>query len=166
MTTSDITWEKLAPELLQPLKTDGAAAEVISRPALTYLQDSLHRLRQNSLAMISLVVITLVTLAGIVGPWFFPQSAGGVAYENQQNPHDINQGPTRSAQLLVVDDFAPVPEERLDSNYDQQAALLSAGDLRAPSSVHIDGRNGRRRQSCLATGSRGIWIRTIPRHQN
>ncbi|MBM4250601.1 MAG: ABC transporter permease [Deltaproteobacteria bacterium] len=139
MTTSDITWEKLAPELLQPLQTDGAAAEVISRPALTYLQDSLHRLRQNSLAMISLVVITLVTLAGIVGPWFFPKSAGGVAYENQQNPHDINQGPTRSAPLLVVDDFAPVPEERLDRNYDQQAPLLSAGDLKAPPSVHIDG---------------------------
>ena len=139
MTITDTTWEQLSPDLFKPLKTDSAAAEVISRPALTYLQDSLHRLRQNGLAMFSLALILVVTLIGIVGPWFFPASTAGVAYENQQNPHNINQGPTRSSPLLVVEDFAPVPEERFDSSYDQNAPLQSGSDVQGPGAVRIDG---------------------------
>jgi oligopeptide transport system permease protein len=42
------------------------------RPGLTYWKDAWRRLKKNTLAMIGLVVIFLVTLFGIFGPFFTP----------------------------------------------------------------------------------------------
>ena len=138
-TPGSALWGPIADDMFLPLKREAAAAENISRPALTYFQDAFMRLKKNGLAMTSLAVIMFVTLAGAVGPVFFPKSEGGVAYENQQNSHDINQGPTRGESLLIVDDFAAVPADLVDPNYDLAAPLRAPGDLLPPENFRIDG---------------------------
>ncbi len=138
-TPGSALWGPVADDMFSPLKREVAAAENISRPALTYFQDAFMRLKKNGLAMTSLAVIVFVTLAGVVGPVFFPKSEGGVAYENQQNSHDINQGPTRGESLLIVDDFAAVPVDLVDPNYDLAAPLRAPGDLLPPQNFRIDG---------------------------
>ena len=42
------------------------------RPGLTYWKDAWRRLKKNVLAMIGLVVIILITLFGVLGPFFSP----------------------------------------------------------------------------------------------
>ena len=44
------------------------------RPGLTYWKDAWRRLKKNTLAMIGLVVIFLITLFGVFGPFFTPFS--------------------------------------------------------------------------------------------
>lgn len=46
-------------------------AEKVERPSLTYWQDTWRRLRQNKVAIISLIIIILVTLTAIVVPFFW-----------------------------------------------------------------------------------------------
>ncbi|MBU1093807.1 MAG: ABC transporter permease [Firmicutes bacterium] len=54
------------------------------RPGLTYWKDAWRRLKKNVLAMIGLVVIVLVTLFGVFGPFFTPflDSTQVVGYTN------------------------------------------------------------------------------------
>ncbi len=59
----------LAPNLFQPVKSE-ISAESISRPSTTMLQDAWRRFKKNHLAMASLVVLLILVLFSIVGPWF------------------------------------------------------------------------------------------------
>lgn len=47
-------------------------AEKVERPSLTYWQDAWRRLRQNKVAIASLILITIITLAAIFVPFFWP----------------------------------------------------------------------------------------------
>jgi len=47
-------------------------AEKVERPSLTYTQDAWRRLRQNKVAIISLLFIIIITLAAIFVPMFWP----------------------------------------------------------------------------------------------
>ena len=126
-------------ELFLPLAAEAAGAEKISRPALSYFEDAFLRLRKNKLAMISLAIIGLVTAIGIAGPWFFPAEENGVPYANHQNSNDIDQGPSWGHNLVVVDDFAPVPEDLIDLAYDLSAPLKKAAELTPVSNLNVTG---------------------------
>ena len=129
----------LGAELFEPQTSAAAAAEVISRPALTYFQDAMHRLRQNRVAMASVAVLVLVTLIGIVGPWFFPPAQEGVPFENQQNSNAIDESPTKGEALVVVDDAATAPDDLVDAKYDATKPLLPADKVAAPADFKIEG---------------------------
>lgn len=47
---------------------DGEDKEVISRPAMTYWQDARRRLKQNKIAMLSIVLLSLICFFVIFGP--------------------------------------------------------------------------------------------------
>ena len=126
-------------ELFLPLRQEAAAAEKISRPALSYFEDAFLRLRRNKLAMMSLAVIGLVTAIGIVGPWFFPNVENGVPFENHQNANDIDQGPSWGQSLLAVDDYAPIPDDQIDAAYDASVPLKQPAELTAVANLKIVG---------------------------
>lgn len=125
--------------LFQPLPPAAAEREKITRPALTYWQDAMLRLRRDKMAMTCLVVIILVTMIGIVGPWFFPKTVDGVPFQNQQNPNAIDQGPNMGDELLVVDDSFTTPDEKVDATFDTNAVMLTPDTIHAPVSVKIAG---------------------------
>ncbi len=54
------------------------------REGLTYWKDTWRRLKKNKLSLIGLVVIILITLFGVVGPWLTPYSYSDqvVGYSN------------------------------------------------------------------------------------
>lgn len=65
-------------ELFRPLDRREFNAEQISRPTVTYWRDAWRRLKQNKLAMAGLVLILLLVVMAIVGPYLSPYS-----YEHQ-----------------------------------------------------------------------------------
>lgn len=68
-----------------------------ARPSLTYWQDAWRRLKKNKSSMIGLVVIALIVLFGLVGPWLTPYS-----YSDQTNKYK-NLPPT--LKLYQLDDL-------------------------------------------------------------
>ena len=66
------------------------------RPSLTYWKDAWRRLKKNKLAMVGLILIILIVLFGIVGPYFT-----AVSYSDQQNNYR-NLPPVLN--LYVLDD--------------------------------------------------------------
>ena len=60
----------------------------IVRPSTTYWQDAWRRLKQNPVAIASLILIVLIILVAIVGPLFSPYSYSA------QNFDSTNQGPS------------------------------------------------------------------------
>lgn len=62
----------LPQEMWEPLKQQEKDAEKIERPSLTFFQDGWRRLKENKVAMISMVAIILITIGAIVIPWFWP----------------------------------------------------------------------------------------------
>ncbi len=69
---------KMSPDMWTPLAKSEKDAEKVSRQSLTFWQDAVRRLKQNKVAMISLVVIALVILACVFVPMFYP-----ITYEDQ-----------------------------------------------------------------------------------
>lgn len=65
--------KKLNKDLFVPAKTEEDKSEEISRPSLTYWQDAWIRLRKNKGAIFGMVVILLITLMAIVGPYINPE---------------------------------------------------------------------------------------------
>lgn len=53
-------------------RKDAEVTEKIAAPSLTYVQDSWRRLRQNKVAMISLVLLLLIALLALFAPFFAP----------------------------------------------------------------------------------------------
>lgn len=64
----------LSTDLFRPLNRSGIDVCEISRPSLTYWGDAWRRLKKNTVAMVSLVIIVLIVLAAIIGPEFIPYS--------------------------------------------------------------------------------------------
>ena len=115
-----------------PAPRESGEAEIISRPALTYWRDAMMRLRRDKLAMTCLALIIVVSIIGIVGPWFYPVKMNGVPFENQQNPNEIDQEPTMGDQILVTDDNTGFAEEKVLETYDAAAPLAAPDSLAAP----------------------------------
>jgi oligopeptide transport system permease protein len=61
-------------QIFNILGTDEKISSEQIRPGLTYWKDAWRRLKKNKLAMVGLVVIVLVTLFAIIGPWLTPYS--------------------------------------------------------------------------------------------
>ncbi|MDD7794014.1 ABC transporter permease [Clostridium sp. 'White wine YQ'] len=57
-------------ELFEPLSSEEKKIEQIARPSVTYWQDAWRRLKGNKVALISLVVIVIITLLAIFVPSF------------------------------------------------------------------------------------------------
>jgi ABC-type dipeptide/oligopeptide/nickel transport system permease subunit len=58
----------LKEEMFEPVSKHDFDAEVIRRPSIKYWPDVWRRLKQNKLAMIGLVIISLMILMAIIGP--------------------------------------------------------------------------------------------------
>ncbi len=72
-------------------------AEKVERPSLTYWQDAWRRLRQNKVAIVSLVVIIIITLAAIFIPLFWPITYSDQVLDFSNVPpsfriYDLNDG--------------------------------------------------------------------------
>lgn len=63
---------KISAQLWEPLEPEAKDAEKIERPSLTFFQDGWRRLKANKVAMVSTVIIVLITIGAIVIPWFWP----------------------------------------------------------------------------------------------
>lgn len=59
-------------DLFRPLNRTKIEACDFSRPSLTYWSDAWRRLRKNTVAMISLIIILIILLAAIFGPLLSP----------------------------------------------------------------------------------------------
>lgn len=131
--------ETLSRELFQPQPPHSSAAEQLSRPVVGYWKDALIRLSKNRIALLSLSIIVIVALIGIVGPFFFPQTNDGTAYENVQNLNFINQSPTLGEKLLVTEDSPAYVEDLIKDDLNLSAPLLPASALTAPASLRVRG---------------------------
>ncbi len=61
-------------EDVQPATDEEKQQKVQMRESVTYWKDAIRRFRKNKVAMVSLVVIILITLFAVVGPWIVPYS--------------------------------------------------------------------------------------------
>lgn len=122
-----------------PAQHKAGEAETISRPALTYWADAMSRLRKDRLAMFCFGVIVVVVLIGLIGPFFFPATSSGVSYDNQQNPNNIDQSPTRGETVLVTDDSAGYVEDKVAEGYDTAAPLKLRADVPAVANLKVFG---------------------------
>ncbi|WP_438351633.1 ABC transporter permease [Paenibacillus sp. FA6] len=59
----------LTPEDFRKIGTDEKQSEVIQRESLSAWRDAWRRLCQNKLAMTSLIILILIVIASIIGPW-------------------------------------------------------------------------------------------------
>ncbi|RDW22479.1 diguanylate cyclase [Oceanobacillus arenosus] len=67
-------------------KIDIDAAEVVSRPSLSYWQDAWRRLKQNKMAMLGLAFLILLAVMATVGPIFSPYGVNVQNLPNQYQP--------------------------------------------------------------------------------
>lgn len=65
---------ELTPDLFQREIAPEQAAEALQRPSLTYWQDAWRRFRKNRLATAGLLVLAVIALMAIVGPYMRPYS--------------------------------------------------------------------------------------------
>ena len=77
----------ISKELFRPLQKKEFQTELV-RPSTTYWQDAWRRLKQNRMAMGSLVLIALILLLAIFGPIFSPYTYSGQDFSRK------NQGPS------------------------------------------------------------------------
>ena len=78
---------KLSKELFSFLQSKEIQVDIV-KPSTTYWQDAWRRLKQNPVAIASLILIVLIILVAIVGPLFSPYSY------SDQNFDIKNQGPS------------------------------------------------------------------------
>ncbi|MCJ7805997.1 MAG: ABC transporter permease, partial [Clostridia bacterium] len=64
---------KLSKELFSFLQSKEIQVDIV-RPSTTYWQDAWRRLKQNPVAIASLILIVLIILVALVGPLFSPYS--------------------------------------------------------------------------------------------
>ncbi|ATW25546.1 ABC transporter permease [Candidatus Formimonas warabiya] len=66
--------EQLSPDLFRPIGPDAAQGEMMARPSITYGQDAWRRLKENKLAMTGLILMGILLVFALTGPWFTPFS--------------------------------------------------------------------------------------------
>lgn len=64
-----MTKSKLTEEMFLPANDNFKEAEKISRPSLTFWKDTWNRLKENKLAMFGLILIILLIVMAIIGPY-------------------------------------------------------------------------------------------------
>ena len=64
----------LNPDLFKPATAEDKAYISQMRPASTFFKDGVKRLVRNKVALVSLIIIVLVTLASIILPYVWPYS--------------------------------------------------------------------------------------------
>lgn len=77
----------------EPIKEDlSQQQEQINKPSLTFFQDAMRRLKQNKIAVVSLFVLMIISLAALFAPVLAPQNPNtqNVAYANL--PPKIGKG--------------------------------------------------------------------------
>jgi oligopeptide transport system permease protein len=131
--------EVLPADLFKPHPARADDSEILSRPVVGYWKDALMRLMKNRVATISLSFIVIIATTGILGPFFFPATEDGSAYENAQNLNFINQSPTLGKALLVTDDSAQIPEDLIMEPFAADAPLLKPETLFPPASFEVSG---------------------------
>jgi oligopeptide transport system permease protein len=82
---------KNTPQMWERVARADQDAEIISRPSLTYWQDAWRRLKKNYLSMAGLVVVILMALFAIVGPYMsdFSYSDQDLNMTNLPNKLDL-----------------------------------------------------------------------------
>lgn len=60
--------QPISNEMFQPLPKDSLNHEAINRPSLTFWQDAWRRLKQNKVAMGSMIILVIILLMSIFGP--------------------------------------------------------------------------------------------------
>lgn len=63
---------KIPPDMWERLDNSQKDAEKVSRKSLTYWQDASRRLKQNKVALISLIIIIVIVVASVFTPMFWP----------------------------------------------------------------------------------------------
>lgn len=61
--------EKISKDLFQPADLDSSVSEKISKPSLNYWQDAWLRVKKNKAAIVSIVVLFLLAILAIAGPF-------------------------------------------------------------------------------------------------
>lgn len=65
-------YKKISPDMWEKLDNSQKDAEKVSRKSLTYWQDAVRRLKQNKVAVVSLVIILIIVLMAVFVPLFWP----------------------------------------------------------------------------------------------
>lgn len=125
--------------LFKPQPARFSSAEQISRPVVGYWKDALLRLSKNKIAMLSLALIIAVAAIGVAGPFFFPATTDGTAYENTQNLNFINQAPTLGEKVLVTEDFPPYSDDLYKEDFNSEAPLLGPEAVKEPLNFAVRG---------------------------
>ncbi len=89
--------------------------EKISKPSLTYLQDSWRKLKKNKIAMVSLIILIIVSLIALLAPWIAPY------HYAEQNPQFANLPPKIPAlsDWSLFDGISRVAGEAVDRYAEQ-----------------------------------------------
>ena len=59
-------------DLFRRVGVDEQKSESVVRPSISYWQDAVRRLKQNKVAMVSLVVLLLILVMCAIGPYIYP----------------------------------------------------------------------------------------------
>jgi len=78
---------QLSKEKFKIIGCENANADEILRPSMTYWQDAWRRLKQNKVATVSLIILILISLMTVVGPYI-----NGFSFE-VTNDAIVNKGP-------------------------------------------------------------------------
>jgi oligopeptide transport system permease protein len=101
--------------------------QVISRPSLSYWQDAWIRLKKNSQALVSLVIIVVMLLFTLGGPLFW------TADPTDQDLTRISEGPSLKTPAIVLAELDPFQEILLPEEPQKEGAPpVNATDLGAP----------------------------------
>ncbi|MGG0719085.1 oligopeptide ABC transporter permease [Robertmurraya massiliosenegalensis] len=75
--------EKIAKEMFSPVEMDATKSEVISKPSLNYWQDAWLRVKKNKGAIVSMIILAILTIMALVGPHL-----NGHTYDAQNIKHN------------------------------------------------------------------------------
>ncbi|WIV11895.1 ABC transporter permease [Proteiniborus sp. MB09-C3] len=82
--------DRIEKDMFEVVGKDLESADAIIRPSLTYWADAWRRLKENKLAIIALIVLTLVVIMAFVGPMISPHTY------DKQDFTSINKEPSSS----------------------------------------------------------------------
>lgn len=79
-------------DMFEPAENNFAHAEAIRRPSLTYWADVWRRLRENKLAMFGLIIIVILLIMAIIGPYFnaFSYDQQNLAEGKNLHPNSVH----------------------------------------------------------------------------
>ena len=99
-------------------------AEKVERPSLTYWQDAWRRLRQNKVAIVSLLTIILVLLAAIFIPFFWPYKYSDQVLDFSNIPPNFRIYDLRDGNYIYVNNEYKVLEVTKDGKLLKMANMI------------------------------------------